>query len=413
MEWDSIKGIMTALGIGLLIGAIRERHSAEPMAGLRTHALVALVGAVAMQIGMGAYIAALLLVGALAVAGYMRNDPDDLGLTGEVALLVTMALSGLASRNPPLATALGVTAAVLLQAKQQLKNLSRNLITEQEIKDGLLLLAAALVVMPLLPAEALDPWGVLKPRTVWKIVVLVLGVGMLGHVALRMVGARWGLAVAGFFSGFASSTAATASFGARVKAEPALMMPASSAAILANLASLLLLLAVVWAASPELLTALAWPMLAALLVLGLNAAFGLRSAGGQVSVSDDANTKAFKLSHAVLIAAIIAGVSLIAAWLRHTFGDTVAIAAAMLAALTELQAAAVSIAQMNTSGSMPAAYAQWGVIGVLASSAAAKSVLGFVSGGLRYGLRVAVALIGMALAAAAVHWLLPAGLRAA
>ena len=66
------------------------------MAGLRTHALVAVVGAVSIHIGMGAYIAALLMIGALAVAGYMRNDPDDLGLTGEVALLVNMALAGLA-----------------------------------------------------------------------------------------------------------------------------------------------------------------------------------------------------------------------------------------------------------------------------------------------------------------------------
>lgn len=407
MDWDSTKGIMTALGIGLLIGAIRERNSAAPMAGLRTHALVAVVGAVSIHIGMGAYIAALLMIGALAVAGYMRNDPDDLGLTGEVALLVNMALAGLASSNQVLATALGVTVAVLLQAKRQLKNLSRNVITEQEVKDGLLLLAAALVVMPLLPAEALDPWGVLEPRTIWKIVVLVLGVGMLGHIALRMVGARWGLAVAGFFSGFASSTAATASFGARVKAEPALLMPASSAAILANLASLFLLLIVVWAASPGLLIDLAWPMLAAVLVLGVNAAFGLRSASDQAEVEDEGGHKAFKLSHAVLIAAIIGGVSLLAAWLRHTFGDTVAIAAAMLAALTELQAAAVSIAQMNTSGSMPPAYAQWGVIGVLASSGLAKSVLGFVSGGPRYGLRVSVALIGMVVVAALVLWLVP------
>ena len=141
MDWDSTKGVMTALGIGLLIGAIRERHSAEPMAGLRTHTLVAIVGVVSMQLGMGAYIAAVLAVGALAVAGYMRNDPDDLGLTGEVALLVNVSLAGLAYTDQVLATALGVTAAALLQAKRQLKNLSRNIITEQEIKDGLLLLA--------------------------------------------------------------------------------------------------------------------------------------------------------------------------------------------------------------------------------------------------------------------------------
>ena len=409
MDWDSTKGVMTALGIGLLIGAIRERHSAEPMAGLRTHALVAIVGVVSMQLGMGAYIAAVLAVGALAVAGYMRNDPDDLGLTGEVALLVNVSLAGLAYTDQVLATALGVTAAALLQAKRQLKNLSRNIITEQEIKDGLLLLAAALVVMPLLPTEALDPWGVLRPRTIWKIVVLVMGTGMLGHVALRMVGARWGLAVAGFFAGFASSTAATASFGARVKADSKVLMAASSAAILANLASLLLLLAVVWSASPELLLSLAWPMGAAVLVLVVNAAFGLRSASGQAEVEDEGGHNAFKLSHAVLIAAIIGGVSLVAAWVRHTFGDTAAIAAAMLAALTELQAAAVSIAQMNTSGSMPTSYAQWGLIGILTTSGLAKSVLGFVSGGPRYGLRVSTALVGMVLAAATVQWMLPAG----
>ena len=409
----SITSIATALGMGILVGAIRERHSTGPLAGLRTHAIVALLGVVTFGLGLGPYIAALAAVGALAVVGYVRNAPTDLGLTGETALLLNMALAGLAVRDPQLAAGLGVVAAMLLQAKAQLQNISRNIVTEQELKDALLILAALLVVMPLLPHHAVDPWGVLDPRTVWMIVVLVMAMGMLGHVAMRMAGVRWWLAVTGFFSGFASSTAATASFGQRVKTEPRLMMAASSAAILSNLASLLLLLAVVWAAAPGLMQALAWPMAAAVGVLVLNAAFGLRAAARAQQWVEEPTAKAFKLAHAFLVAAVIAGFSVLAAWLRSTFGDTVAIAAAMLAALTELQAAAVGIAQMGTSGSMSPVYAQWGVLCVLASSAVSKSVLAFVSGGRRYGMRVAVALASMEAAALVVHGAMLAGRGAA
>ena len=186
----SITSIATALGMGILVGAIRERHSTGPLAGLRTHAIVALLGVVTFGLGPGPYIAALAAVGALAVVGYVRNAPTDLGLTGETALLLNMALAGLAVRDPQLAAGLGVVAAMLLQAKAQLQNISRNIVTEQELKDALLILAALLVVMPLLPHHAVDPWGVLDPRTVWMIVVLVMAMGMLGHVAMRMAGVR-------------------------------------------------------------------------------------------------------------------------------------------------------------------------------------------------------------------------------
>jgi uncharacterized membrane protein (DUF4010 family) len=69
----------------------------------------------------------------------------------------------------------------------------------------LLLAGAALVVMPLLPDHAVDSWGVLVPTRLWRMVVLILAVGMAGHLASRIVGARWGLPLAGFLSGFASS----------------------------------------------------------------------------------------------------------------------------------------------------------------------------------------------------------------
>src|SRR3546814_980244 len=56
-------------------------------------------------------------------------------------------------------------------------------------------------------------------------------------IALRAVGARWGLPAAGFFAGFASSTAAVAGFGGRVREQPGVLVPAVAAALLSNLAS--------------------------------------------------------------------------------------------------------------------------------------------------------------------------------
>lgn len=410
MDWNEVlKGLLTALGVGLLIGVVRERHYGPNVskAGVRTHALVALLGAVAMGMGMPAFVTLLLIVGAYAIAGYWNSHRDDPGLTGEVALLVSAMLGALAQQEPALAAGLGVVAAILLQAKRPLQRFTRELISEREMQDALLLAAAALVVMPLLPDRPLDPWGVLPPRLLWKIVVLVMAVGMLGHIALRAVGARWGLPVAGFFSGFASSTAAVAGFGRRAADNPALVAPAGAAALLANLASLLLFVAVIGTVAPPLLAATAWPLTAAALGLLAFAALGLHRANHLDGLPAEPEPRAFHLTHALLIAAIIAVVLLLSAWLRQVFGDAGALVAATLVALAEIHAAAASIAQLTSAGGLPIEHARWGVVALLAAGSLAKLVLALVSGGWHYGRYVGAGLLAMTGAAAVVTALAP------
>ena len=73
MEWQgSLAGLLTALGLGLLIGTVRERlHKPnQTLAGIRTHTLVALLGAITFSLGSAPFVAGLLMVGALAVVGY-------------------------------------------------------------------------------------------------------------------------------------------------------------------------------------------------------------------------------------------------------------------------------------------------------------------------------------------------------
>jgi uncharacterized membrane protein (DUF4010 family) len=396
MGWNGdLKGWLTALGIGLLIGVVRERGGEDgraSRAGLRTHALLALVAAAAMQLGGGALAIVLLGVAALAVVSYWTSQHEDPGLTGEVALLRTAVLAAFAQREPAMAAALGVVAAILLQAKRPLHRLAREVISEGEIHDVLLLAAAALVVLPLLPDHPVDPWGALRPATVWRLVVLVMAVGMLGHIALRTVGARWGLPVAGFFAGFASSTAAVAGFGGRVREQPALRTPAVAAALLANLASLLLFTAILASVAPALLRAMALPLAAAHLVLLAGGALGLHRAGGDAQLPTAPPARAFHLSHALLVAGVIAAVLLLSAWMRQLFGDAGAVVAATLAALAELHAAGATVAQLAAGGGLEPMHANWGVLALLAAAATSKSVLAFASGGAGYGMRVATGL---------------------
>ena len=388
-------GLLTALGVGLLIGVVRERHH-EPdrtKAGTRTHALVAMLGYVSWSLGTWPLVASVLVVGALVIGGYRATALADPGQTGEVAVLATLMLSALAQQNPSLSAALGVLAAALLHAKQASQHISRVLITDQELQDALILAAAALVVMPLLSDQAMDPWGVLQATTLWRIVVLVMAVGMLGHVAQRALGGRWGMPLAAFFSGFASSTAVVVSTGQRVRAGQSDALPAAACALLANLASLALFAGVLGAASPTLLMAMRWPLVLAGLGLLLVVLSALRRIEGEGAESRTG--RAFNLTHALGMAGIIALMSLLAAWLQHVFGDVGVLVAALCVAWVEVQAAAASIAQLMQTGGMAPESAHWALVAVLASSALAKTAFAIASGGVRYGLIVGVGLLAM------------------
>lgn len=365
----TVTGVLTALGVGLLIGLERERRKGvrgSGAAGVRTHSLLALAGAMAALTGDAVVVAGAAVVGALAIVSYLRTAPRDPGLTGEVAMLLSYLLGALAVRHAGLAAGVGVVVATLLALRNRLHRLSRDLLTEGEVRDLLLLAGAALVVWPLLPDRTVDPWGVLNPSSVWRFVVLVLAVGAAGHVALRVVGARRGLPVAGFLAGFASSTAATAGFGQQGRADPSLARPAASAT---------------------------------LLVSGL---VGLRGGATAQTAPGEPPTRAFRLHHALGLGLVIVVVLLLSGWLTEVVGEGAALLTAALAALVDLQAAAVTVAQLTATGRISVASAGWGLVVLLAAGGLVKTVLAFVAGGRRFGLRVGVGLAASVAAAAVV-----------
>ncbi len=193
--------LLVALGIGLLIGLERERRKGHgpdrEAAGVRTFALVALLGGLCAAFGGVAVLAvcaAFIAVAGLAAYTIRRND--DPGLTTQVALMTTFLLGALTSRDAALAAALAVIVAVLLVARTLLHRFVRDSLSEQEVHDGLIFATAALVVLPFVPNDELGPYGVFNPFVIWRLVVIVMAIGAVGYAGIRLFGARLGLAVA-------------------------------------------------------------------------------------------------------------------------------------------------------------------------------------------------------------------------
>ena len=100
-------------------------------------------------------------------------------------MVVTVLLGGLALNEPQIAGALAVVVTIILASRTKVHDWINNVLTDEEIRDGLMLLAAALVILPLLPERPVDPWGVVDLRKLWTLAVLVMAINGLVTSAAR------------------------------------------------------------------------------------------------------------------------------------------------------------------------------------------------------------------------------------
>jgi uncharacterized membrane protein (DUF4010 family) len=386
-------GFCVAFAVGLLIGIERERNKGEgpgrAAAGVRTFILVALAGAIAQQVGGVGIAIGGAFVALAALAGYRRSRSEDPGLTTEVAMLTTFLLGVLAMIALPLAAGLGVVVAVVLASKSTLHRFIRDTLTEQELHDALLLAAAAVVVLPLLPDRAIDPWNAINPHTLWLLVVLVMAINAGGYVALRLLGPGAGLALAGFVGGFVSSTATIAAMGDRARAAPQWLVQCAAAALFSNVATILMLAVVIGALSPPLLRQLAWPLAfsgsAAVLAA---AAMRWRRRAGAVDDRPVAPGRPFEPRHALMFAAIVGAILLFSAGVHRWLGDTGVVIAAGVSGLADLHAAAASVAQLAKRGALAMPDAGLPVFVALVANSCSKLLMAWLRGGRAFLLRL-------------------------
>jgi uncharacterized membrane protein (DUF4010 family) len=390
--------LAVALGIGLLIGAERERRKGEgpsrSSAGIRTFAVASLSGAVSIVLGGPLLLAvtffAFLL---LAVVAYLRTQPQDPGLTSETALGLTVLLGGLAVQEPIIASGLAVTVSILLATKDRIHHFVSSVLSEAELEDALIFGAAALVIYPLTPDRNLGPYGALNPHTIWKIVLLVMSISAFGYIAVRLLGPRVGLPLAGLASGFVSSAATIGSFGARAKNSPGLMRPAVAGAALSTIATVLEMAILLAATSPPTLSRLKVSLIAAGLGAGVyGTLFTVKTMRKEVQGSLKEG-RAFSLKSAVLFTATFCVVLLASAALNTWFGKSGVMIAASLAGFADTHSPAVAVASLVAAGKLGTEQAILPVLAALSANTITKISLAIASGGQRFAAQLIPGLV--------------------
>lgn len=396
-------GVATALGLGLLIGVERERRRMEDKlpaaAGVRTFTLVALAGALAKMLGGVGIAVAGGFVALAALASYRASAKQDPGLTTEVALLVAFLLGVLAMEHAMLASGLGVVVAMVLASKSRVHRFARDVLTETELHDGLLLAASALVVLPLLPDRTVDPWNALNLRKVWRLVVLIMAINAAGYIALRTLGPRHGLALAGFTGGFASSTATIAGMGSRARTHPKLLGACVTGAMLSNVATVIQLSIVLTAIAPPLVRAIAPALAAAGVVAALYAlAIGWRELRTPAPTAESVKGRPFHPGHALAFAALLASILLVGGFVHSKLGDAGLVLTGAVTGFADVHAAASSVAQLVASEEGAERLGCFAVLAAFTTNTASKAIGAFVAGGAAFGLRLLPGLVAIAAA---------------
>lgn len=366
--------------------------------------LASLAGATAAILGPLALAVVLAAFALLTFSGYALTRESDPGLTTEFALLLTVLIGALAQQAPGWAAGLAVVVAGVLATKARLHGFVRNVLSDDEVESALLLAAATLVVLPLLPDRKIAWLAGLNLHTLWLLAVLVMAIQSLGHVATRALGRQRGLALSGLTAGFVSSTATIASMAQHAQSEPAAHIDCLRAAFLSNLATVLELSALVVLIHPALLANL----LPAVGLYGAGALFAVgvlwRHSGLRVPKTSATGAKQhttnhpFQPLHALLFAAVLGGVLLVADWVQGWLGGSGAIIATGLAGFADAHAAAASAAQLAANGSFTPVQAMLAIGFALSTNGLSKVAAGFAGAQLRFGAAnaaVQVTLIGL------------------
>lgn len=394
---DEILRLASALAIGLLVGAERERRkladSFVSSAGIRTFSLAALAGGLSLVLG-GERLLMITVGGValLAAAGYLRTRDQDPGLTSETALILVVLLGALAQSDLRTASGIAVVVTILLAAREPLHRFVSSVLSKEELTDALILAAAALVVLPLMPNRYLGPFSAINPRTIWKIVVLMMSISGFGYIAVRVVGARFGLPISGLASGFVSSTATVASMGQRAKATPGIAGSAVAAAVLSTVATVVQMAVVVAATNRPTFDLLRKPLLAS---GGVAVIYGMALTWSSLRQERSTFTvegRAFSLRTALSFAGLIALVLLLCAALRAWMGTPGVFIASAVAGFADTHSPAVSVASLVADGKLQATQAVIPVLAAMTTNSVSKAVFAFTSGGWRYGWQVMIGL---------------------
>ena len=425
LDWQLVQSIAIALALGGLIGLERQSHhdAENPIesVGLRTFALASLLGCLSVlaapispALPYVAGIGYLLLVVAFLYFEFRTRETTP-GITTQVSALLVYVIGAIVPSEPVLASVIAVLVASILSVKDWTHRLVKNL-SEEEVLGTMKFLLVSVVLLPILPSEPIDPWGIYNLQEIWFLVVLISGISFAGYFAIRLLGRDRGIALTGALGGLASSTAVTLAMAQRVKASDKNRKVVIAAAFAILIASGIMTVRVIFLvlAVNASFAAVLWLPLGAMAIPGILVAWffwnkigepdetAVEAANGALEdeegvgaeSSDPRNESAeddleisnpFELAPALkfglMFMAIIGGVELA----NQAFENSGTYVASLLSGLANMDAISVTLARMTEAGDVSALIGTRGVVIAVVANSFSKAVLATVLGSRRLG----------------------------
>jgi len=395
--------LAVALLLGTLIGIQRgwkdrQRESGQRVAGIRTHALTAMAGALgvvlASHLGPWILVGLMLSIAVVGVVAYRQRVQTfhDFSITGLIGLLLTFIFGALAALGEmELAASAAVITALILDNKDEIHALLTKL-QAHELDAGLKLLLISVVVLPLLPDRGLGPNGILNPYQIWWMVVLIASISFVGYFAMRLGGAERGILFTGLFAGLSSSTALTLHFS-RLSRDMRELSPMFAAGILIACGTMfpriLVLCAII---NRDLLPKLAPPALIMMVCLYLPALLLWYRHRHQVVDRPEMLQNPLELRTAISFGLLLVIVMVAGELLRSWLGDLGLYLLSATSGISDVDAITLSLVRMSGDG-VALSTAVLGIVIAASVNSLVKGAMAFLLGPASLGKRVAIPML--------------------
>jgi uncharacterized membrane protein (DUF4010 family) len=400
---------LLAIGMGLFIGLEREHSDVaahpvvageqpskgEVLLGVRTFALLALFGWVSAYAGSAhpwVPVAGLVAAGALVTVAAIRERQTGRGLTTEVAALTTFVLGMVVHQQRMVAVALALATTLLLISKPWFRALVPRM-RRVDFTATLQLLVLLAIVLPLLPDEARDPWHVLSPRRIGLFVALIAGIGYVGYVLHRLLGAERGAGLMGLVGGLVSSTAVTVAMAQDARRKQAMVGPGQLATLLSSAVMPARVLVVAALVNINVTRALSAPLGAMIVLTTVGALWKwrqLRRSDGHTPVTQELDLpNPFSLVPALKWGMLLAAVLVGSAVARTAFGSSGFVATAAISGLVDVDAITLAATRSVSNGELDVSVAALAVTVAITSNTIVKGAIAWFGGGRRFGADIA------------------------
>lgn len=210
----------------------------------------------------------------------------------------------------------------------------------------------------------------LQPYKIWLIVVLVSFISFVGYVLIKVIGSGAGIGLTGLIGGMVSSTVTTLSFARRSKESPRANALFAGAVILASSIMFPRLILEIAVVNTELMKAITLPLTVMGVTGFLSAGYLFwRTSGSETADATVRFDNPFSLKSAVSFALVFATILMATRLATHYLGNVWLPAVALVSGLTDADAIAFSISDLQATGLVSTHWAGFNlVLGALSNT---------------------------------------------